>query len=247
MKFTQATALPLIFSDVLAAPAATLEERATTYCDTWDVVAAGGYTLYQNLWGKSAATSGSQCATLNSASSSSVAWSTSWSWAGGKYNVKSYDNVALKMSSAKVSSISSIPTSWKWSITGSSIVADVSYDMFTSSSSSGSNEYEIMVWVAALGGAGPISTSGSPVGSLTVDGTVFELYKGPNGSTTVYSFVAKTETKDFSGDLKLFFNYLVNNEGYPSSQYLLSIQAGTEPFTGSSVVLTTSSYSVSVK
>jgi xyloglucan-specific endo-beta-1,4-glucanase len=35
--------------------------------------------------------------------------------------------------------------------------------MFTSSSASGSNAYEIMVWLAALGGAGPISSNGSPI------------------------------------------------------------------------------------
>jgi xyloglucan-specific endo-beta-1,4-glucanase len=47
---------------------------------------------------------------------------------------------------------------WSWTYTGSDIVADVSYDMFTSSSAGGANEYEIMIWLAALGGAGPISS-----------------------------------------------------------------------------------------
>ena len=38
---------------------------------------------------------------------------------------------------------------WKWSYSYSgSIVADVAYDIFTSSSSSGKAEYEIMVWLA---------------------------------------------------------------------------------------------------
>lgn len=39
--------------------------------------------------------------------------------------------------------------------TGTSIVANVAYDLFTSSTASGSAEYEIMIWLAALGGAGP--------------------------------------------------------------------------------------------
>ena len=41
---------------------------------------------------------------------------------------------------------------------------------------------------------------------------------------TVYSFVAKdAPVTDFSGDVKDFYNYLAQNEGYPaSSQYLLS-------------------------
>jgi xyloglucan-specific endo-beta-1,4-glucanase len=122
-------------------------------------------------------------------------------------------------------------------------VADVSYDMFTSSTATGSNQYEIMVWLAALGGAGPISSSGSPVATPTIGGVTFKLYSGPNGSTTVYSFVAESEATNFSGNLLQFFTYLESSFKFPSSQYLLSIGAGTEPFTGSNAVLTTSSYS----
>lgn len=118
------------------------------------------------------------------------------------------------------------------SYTGSSIVADVSYDMFTSSTATGANQYEIMIWLAALGGAGPISSTGSPVATVTINGVSWKLYSGPNGSTTVYSFVAASTTNSYSGDIKNFFTYLINNQGYPSSQYLTSLGAGTEPFTG---------------
>jgi len=45
-------------------------------------------------------------------------------------------------------------STFDWTYTGSNVVADVSYDMFTSSKAGGSNEFEIMVWLAALGGAG---------------------------------------------------------------------------------------------
>lgn len=131
----------------------------------------------------------------------------------------------------KVSAISSIPTTWKYSYTGTSIVADVSYDLFTSSTSGGSNEYEIMIWLAALGGAGPISSTGSTVATPTIAGSTWKLYSGPNGDTTVYSFVASSEITSFSGDIKDFLAYLVDNESFPSSQYLTSIGAGTEPFT----------------
>lgn len=53
-----------------------------------------------------------------------------------------------------------------------------------------------------------------------------------SSSTTVYSFVAESEATDFSGDILNFFKYLESNEGFSSSQYLVSIGAGTEPFTG---------------
>jgi xyloglucan-specific endo-beta-1,4-glucanase len=91
-----------------------------------------------------------------------------------------------------------------------------------------------MVWLAALGGAGPISSTGSAIATPTIGGVTFKLYSGPNGSTTVYSFVAESEQTSFSGDLREFLTYLINSEGFSSSQYLLSVQAGTESFTGMS-------------
>lgn len=154
-----------------------------------------------------------------------------WSWAGGSSSVKSYANAVVSLTSTQLSGISKIPSSWAWSYTGSNIVADVSYDIFTSNTKGGSNNYEIMIWLAALGGAGPISSTGSPVATVTLAGTTWKLYKGPNGSTTVFSFVAESQQTNFSGDLKTFLQYLISNQGLPSSQYLTSIGAGTEPFT----------------
>ena len=66
----------------------------------------------------------------------------------------------------------------------------------------------------------------TPVASPTIAGHSWKLYKGPNGSTTVFSFVASSETTDFSGDIKDFFDYLTSNEGLSSSQYLTSVGAG---------------------
>ncbi|KAE9373504.1 glycoside hydrolase family 12 protein [Stipitochalara longipes BDJ] len=244
MKFLQLF-LPLVFSTMASAiPTGTLQERSTTICGQWDSVVTGTYTVYQDLWNEAQATSGSQCSTITSDTDNSLAWSTSWSWEGASNQVKSYANAVVTMSSIKkISAISSIPTTWKWSYSGSSIVADVSYDMFTSSTATGSNQYEIMIWLAALGGAGPISSTGSTVATPTIGGVAFKLYSGPNGDTTVYSFVAESEATSFSGDLKDFYTYLEDSFSFPSSQYLLSIGAGTEPFTGSGAVFKTSAYS----
>ncbi|KAF7861806.1 hypothetical protein EAF04_007689 [Stromatinia cepivora] len=251
MKFTQ-VALPLLFSAAaIAAPVAdkTLKARSTKICGQWDTVPTGAYTVYQNLWGMAQASSGSQCTTVDSLSGNTIAWSTSWSWAGGSSSVKSYANVALQSvatAGVQVSSISSIPAVWKWGYTGSSIVADVSWDLFTAATASGTNQYEIMIWLAAIGGAGPISSTGSPVATATIAGHEFKLYSGPNGDTTVYSFVASTQITDFSGDLMDFLNYLATNEKWSKSQYIKVLQAGTEPFTGTNAVLSVSDYSVSI-
>lgn len=123
----------------------------------------------------------------------------------------------------------------------------MSYDLWLAGSAGGTNEYEIMVWLAAIGGAGPISSTGSAIATPTIAGSSWSLYSGPNGDTTVYSFVASSQIEDFSGDMMDFLNYLVENEGVSNTKYITSLQAGTEPFTGSNAVFTTSSYSMSVE
>lgn len=133
------------------------------------------------------------------------------------------------------------------SYTGSSVVANVAYDAFTSSSTGGSAEYEVMIWLAALGGAGPISQTGSPVATPSIAGVSWKLYSGFNGQMHVFSFVASSQVTSFSGDLKAFFTYLISSQGMPSSQYLQNIGAGTETFTGSNAVFSTSAYSLTAK
>jgi xyloglucan-specific endo-beta-1,4-glucanase len=104
-----------------------------------------------------------------------------------------------------------------------------------------------MIWVAAAGGAGPISSTGSPISTVNIAGTNWNLFKGPNGSTTVFSFVAENWQTNFKVDLNDFFKYLINNQGLPSSTYVSEIGAGTEPFSSSGTAqLTTTYFSVSV-
>jgi hypothetical protein len=130
--------------------------------------------------------------------------------------------------------------------TGSNVVADVSYDIFTSPYPDGPASYEIMIWVGALGGAGPISSTGSPVATVNIAGATWKLYKGPNTSWTVFSFVAETEQTTFNADLMDFFHYLIQNEGFSASQYVQHIASGTEPFDGTNAQLTTTEYMISV-
>lgn len=159
-------------------------------------------------------------------------------------HVKSYANVVTQISQKALSSIKSLPTTWIWSYSGSSIIANVSYDLFTSSSATGSAEYEVMIWLSALGGAGPISATGSPIATVTLAGSSWKLYNGKNGQMNVFSFVATKEIKNFKGDLVEFTNYLTSKQGVPKTQVLQSVGAGTEPFSGSKAKLTVSSYSL---
>lgn len=103
-----------------------------------------------------------------------------------------------------------------------------------------------MVWLGAIGGAGPISTSGSTIAKPTIGGSSWSLYKGTNAKTTVYSFVASSNIESYSGDILDFLRYLVSDQGFSANQYVQSIGAGTEPFTGSDAVFTTSAFTLSV-
>ncbi|KLU85402.1 endoglucanase [Magnaporthiopsis poae ATCC 64411] len=224
-----------------------LEKRATTVCGQWDSVQTGGYTVYNNLWGKDSGT-GSQCLTVNGMSSNGLlSWSAAWSWSGGPYNVKSYPNAVVSAPAARLSAVSSIPTKWQWSYSGSNLVANVAYDLFTNSNCGTKPEYEIMVWLGALGGAGPISSTGSPIATVNIGGKAWRLYKGAHSQMTVFSFVAAAgNLNDYSGDLNGFVRYLTSSQGMPASQCLYSAGGGTEPFTGSNAKFTTTGYSLSI-
>ncbi|KAE9575436.1 putative xyloglucan-specific endo-beta-1,4-glucanase A [Colletotrichum fructicola] len=236
----------IMAATAVASPTPTIEKRATTWCDSFGSLATGAYTVYHNNWGAAQATSGSQCTTFNSLSSGSVSWSTSWTWAGGQGQVKSYSNVALEKVNKQLSAIKSIPSKWTWSYTGSNLVADVAYDLWLAPSVGANNKYEIMIWLGSYGGAGPISSTGSKIASPKIAGTTWSLFSGPNGDTTVFSFVAPSNIASFNGDLKGFFDYLVSSQGVANTNVVTSLQAGTEPFSGTNAVFKTSAISISV-
>lgn len=161
--------------------------------------------------------------------------------------MKSYANVVTKVSQKALSSIGSLPSTWTWTYTGSNIVANVAYDLFTGSTATGTQEYEVMIWMSALGGAGPISSTGSAIATVTIAGKSFKLYKGPNGKMTVFSFVAVNPINSWNGDINLFLVYLRGYQGLPRSQILQSVGAGSEPFSGSNAVFTTTAFTLSEK
>lgn len=192
-------------------------------CGEQEGYSQSGYRVQNNLWGKGSATSGSQCSAFNSASGSSVAWSTTWEWYGGQDNVKSYAYSSRDFTKKLVSQISSIPTAAVWSVSNQNIRANVAYDLFTAQDinhSTSSGDYELMIWLGRYGGVNPI---GSQKSTVNVGGRSWTLWVGYNGSMKVFSFVAPSPITNFSGNVKDFYNYLASSEGFPaSSQNLIS-------------------------
>ena len=93
---------------------------------------------------------------------------------------------------------------------------------------------------------------GKPVPLTTgikLAGTTWDLFKGPNGQMTVFSFLPSDgkNIASFKGDINVFLKYLTQSQGVASTQYLKSFGAGTEPTMGDNAVFTTSKYTVDVK
>ncbi|KAG6827131.1 hypothetical protein H0H92_013080 [Tricholoma furcatifolium] len=188
---------------------------------------SGDYTLCQNLWGADEGT-GSQTSDLISTSGNDISWSTTWTWANNENNVKSYANVNSNTAKGQqLQNIGSAPTTWDWSYESASsgIRADVSYDIWFGTASSGepastASSYEIMIWLSGLGGIQPVGSQ--TVTGLSIAGYTWNLWAGPNTNWETYSFVVQNENiTSFSADLTEFFSYLVENEGVAASQRFL--------------------------
>jgi len=235
----------------LAFGALQLASAATVLTGQYSCDTAGDYTLCNDQWGIANGV-GNQTSTLISASGDTISWSTNYTWANNENDVKTYANVLSNTASGvQIGSISSFPTAWTWDYEteSSDLRADVSYDMWTGTAESGtaassSSSYEIMIWLSGKGGIQPVGslqTSG-----ISLAGHTWNLWSGTTETWTTMSFVsADGDITSFSTDLTPFFQYLVDNQGVSSSQYIQAIQTGTEAFTGTAN-LVTSSFSVSL-
>ncbi|KAJ7746117.1 endocellulase [Mycena maculata] len=241
MPFSTLVALSCLFSLGIA----------QTITGQYDCLPAGGFTLCQDLWNQSAGV-GAQQTTLLDSSTETVSWSTNWTWANSPDNVKSYANAKSLLSNGiQLQNISSAPTSWHWSYEtqSSDIRADVSYDIWFGTESSGdpassASSYEVMIWLAGLGGAQPVGTqitTGTFIAGLT-----WNLWKATNTNWEVFFFASAIgDINSFDVDLNDFFKYLVEEQCVAPTQYVQGIQAGTEAFVGAGNLVTTA-YSVSI-
>ncbi|KAL5486334.1 hypothetical protein ACEPAI_7380 [Sanghuangporus weigelae] len=220
-------------------------------CGQFDSAIEGPYTLFLDQFGSSGATSGSQCAQVTALSGSAISWTTNWTWTGGN-GVKSFSNINLDANIGRqLNEIQSLQSTWEWSygITSTS-VADVAYDLFTSTSPNGDNINEIMIWLANIN-AGPISAvfnaQGQAVPAVTnisLEGHTWNLFIGSNGVNNVFSFLPTSGTiQSFSAEINSFLRFLTANEGLPDTQFLKTAQGGTEATSGTGT-LTVSEFSI---
>ncbi|MEU4569073.1 cellulose binding domain-containing protein [Micromonospora sp. NPDC023956] len=121
---------------------------------------------------------------------------------------------------------------------------NASYDIWLDPSPKrdGVNQMEIMIW---LNRQGPIQPIGSPVGTTTLAGRTWEVWRGSNGANNVISYVAPSPITSLSFSVLDFIADVRNRGAITNSWYLTSIQAGFEPWSGG-VGLAVNSFSASV-
>jgi xyloglucan-specific endo-beta-1,4-glucanase len=137
-----------ITSLVLAGLASVTLAQQQTLCDQYAYYSTNGYELLNNLWGKDAATSGSQC-TYYDGFNNGISWHSTWQWGGGENNVKSYVYSGRLVTKRLISQYTDMSTTAQWSYDTQNIRANVAYDLFTAADINhdrSSGDYELMVW-----------------------------------------------------------------------------------------------------
>ncbi|MDW5329770.1 GH12 family glycosyl hydrolase domain-containing protein [Plantactinospora sp. KLBMP9567] len=130
----------------------------------------------------------------------------------------------------QVSQISSASSSINYNFV-SGATYNASYDIWLDPTPKrdGVNQMEIMIWFNRQGSIQPI---GSSVGSATVAGRTWDVWRGSNGSNNVVSYLAPSPINSWNFSVLDFINDVRNRGAITNSWYLTSIQAGFEPWIG---------------
>lgn len=201
----------------------------------------GGYTVYNNVWGAGA---GSQNIWANSYSNWGI-----WANHPNTGGIKSYPN-SSKYVGRTLSSLASCSTSFN-STTPAGGSWSSTYDIWDSA-----KNYETMLWMNYTGNVKPISSTYDANGNavpvytnVSVGGHTWNVYKGPNGSITVFSFLRTSKTNSGTIDV-LAIQRWIQARGWFGNITLGDVQYGYEITScwgtnGSGANFTCNSYSVS--
>lgn len=186
----------------------------------WATWSNGGYTIYNNIWGKGA---GTQVIWANSYSNWGV-----WAQHPDTSGIKSYPNVT-KSIAKRLDSIKTLKSSFNVTPPSSGSYA-TTYDIWTNGST-----YEIMLWMNHNGSVNPISynwtSSGQPVpviSNVSVGGHTWKVYQGTNGSNIVYSFVRTSDTNSGTVDIRAILNWINTKGWFNGTQTVNTVQFGFE-------------------
>lgn len=205
-KYAAGVAAAAAIAVLVAGPA-----QAATYSssDQYASWTDGTYTVYNDEWG---AHHTYQALWVNSASNWGV-----WSQQDYTSGVEAYPNVSRNVDRS-INSLSSVSSSF--TVTDPSAGSyEAAYDIWTED-----NANEIMIWTD-VHNVGPL---GSDVGTLSLDGRTYTVYKGTNGSNNVYSFVDSSRVTSGTFNILDILKWIQNTKGWMSNETLGKVQFGWE-------------------
>jgi hypothetical protein len=210
--------------------------------------------INNNTWGSDESPAGwSESITTNSSAAFRVDFN--WPTGANNNNVKTFPSAVLGWHwgwhfqgtglPVQLSAHHSVSTSYAYTANfGSGGTADVAYDIWIHTQSNPLFENpsdEVMIWVNATGGAGPI---GGVIATVNLDGATWQLHRG-NIGWDVWSFVRTSNSGSGTLNIRDFTDYLRNTWGLSASKFLTSVEFGSEVFHGAGNVNVTN-YTASV-
>src|SRR5688572_13739313 len=214
---------------VAAAPAANAEVICDQYASR--TIQNGRYVVQNNRWGAST----TQCIDVTSTGFTITQANHNNPTNGAPASYPSvylgchYTNCSTGSNlPMQVSQISSATSSISYTFAGATYNA--SYDIWLDPQprTDGQNGTEIMIWFNRQGSIQPI---GSVVGTTTIGGRTWEVWRG-NPGWNVISYVAPSPITSWNFSVLDFINDVRNRGAITNSWYLTSIQAGFEPWIG---------------
>jgi hypothetical protein len=220
-------ALALALAAIVGLTSAPAYAATWSSSDRWGTWSNGGYTLYNNVWGR-----GYGPQTIWADSYSNWGVSANHPNTGG---VKAYPN-ATRQVNRQLGSLNAASSSFNVTAPNGGAYT-TAYDIWANG-----HTYEIMLWMNKYGPIGPI---GSFQTNAAVGGHSWAVYRGSNGSNQVFSFIRSSNTHAGTVDIRAIMNW-IRGRGWYGDVTLSSVQFGYEITSASgSLNFTTNSFSVS--
>ncbi|MGO9838798.1 MAG: GH12 family glycosyl hydrolase domain-containing protein [Polyangiaceae bacterium] len=139
----------------------------------------------------------------------------------------------------QASSLPAVPS--RWTVTSSlSGAYDIAYDLWfnqTATTSGQPNGTELMIWLNHRGGVQP---AGAQIGTVSIAGATWDVWKGPMSGWTYIAYVRQTPADAVDLDLRAFTQDAIARGTINPAWYLVDIEAGFEIWQGGSGLATTS-------
>ncbi len=212
---------------------------APSLCKDYDEIVDGSYVLQNNIWNRSTATSAKQC--VQKAGSGRYGWN--WNWPDiHDGQVRSYPGVlfghkpwrptstTLRLP-AQVAAIDQLSVQYEIEASASGVF-NAAFDLWLCSTAQPSEESittEIMVWVQnqkAIPAGSPVATAPSSLGDLT-------MYRGRISTWDYLALICPEPVPEGTLDVAELLALLAYNGYVASSDYLVSLELGTEIWHGS--------------